>query len=91
MAGSKQVWFLRFLSVAPNREQHIRAASCKSRLETRWETPNFETPWRQHYSGGGRVGSSWKFVRLITLGPDEVDKVSNLQPFGGRLCDGGEI
>ena len=25
-------------------EPHIRAASCKSRLESQWETPNFDPP-----------------------------------------------
>ena len=32
-------------------EQHIRAASCRSRLESQWETPNFD-PRGAKTSGG---------------------------------------
>ena len=30
-------------------EQHI--ASCRSRLESQWETPNFDSPWSQNQWG----------------------------------------
>ena len=28
------------------------AASCRSRLESQWETPKFDPPWSQNYWGG---------------------------------------
>ena len=34
-----------------SQEQHIRAASCSSRLESQWEAPNFDPPWSQNYWG----------------------------------------
>ena len=43
-------------------EQHIRAASCRSHLESQWETPNFDPPVSQNYWGR----SSRKLVALTT-------------------------
>ena len=30
--------------LAPFSEQHIGAASCRSRLQSQWDTPNFDLP-----------------------------------------------
>ena len=33
---------------ASNHEQHIPAASCRSRLVSQWETPKFDSSWSQN-------------------------------------------
>ena len=53
-------------------KQHIRAASCRSRLESQWETPNFDTRGaielkigRINYHGGLTKGAKFQICNAL--------------------------
>ena len=66
-------------------EQHIRGASCTSRLESQWEAPKFDPLPVEPTLLRDQV-ENWQ--DLLSRASDDAGKVSNLQPFGGHLGDG---
>ena len=61
-------------------EQHIGASSCRSRLESQWETPQLPPP-PQGAKTIGDQAENWQ--RWLPRVSDEAGIVSHLQPFGG--------
>ena len=49
-----------------NHEQHTGAASCRSRFESQWETPNFDHPGSPNYWGIKLKNCSINYLGCLT-------------------------